>query len=271
MSPDVVADDKRLRKKLKVLSGYVPEPVPPEIIRLDYEPHPLYLYVTSRVERKSRIHSCAKEPWTVAWLDRSVRPGDVVYDIGANVGAYSLVAAHRAGPSGRVVAIEPGYATFAHLCDNVILNDLHEVIAPLPFALGSRTRLANIYYNNLTPGHARHSVVDGTPPQRDDRTPCAALGAAVFALDDLVSTFTLPPPSHIKIDVDGAEYEVLQGAASVFASPSLRTVLTEVEDVNTDAMTVWLSSRGFELTERHRRVDEDGHPADWWFGLFTRA
>ena len=49
------------------------------------------------MERQWRAASCAKEPWTVNWLRDAVGPGDVLYDIGANVGAFSLVAAKHCG------------------------------------------------------------------------------------------------------------------------------------------------------------------------------
>src|SRR5688572_14716010 len=60
--------------------------------RLDYDRADIYLRVTSKVEG-FRIHACAKEPFTIEWIHGQLRAGDVLYDIGANVGAYSLVAA----------------------------------------------------------------------------------------------------------------------------------------------------------------------------------
>src|ERR671932_123659 len=63
-----------------------------------------------RGEILSRLRPVAKEPWTVRWLERSLRDGDVLYDVGANVGAYSLIAAALGA---QVVAIEPAYANYA--------------------------------------------------------------------------------------------------------------------------------------------------------------
>src|SRR5215210_5569231 len=67
-----------------------------------------------------RLRPAAKEPWTVEWIEQNLRDGDVLWDIGANVGVYSLIAA-KVASGARVVAVEPGYATFASLCDNVLL------------------------------------------------------------------------------------------------------------------------------------------------------
>src|SRR5262245_36848220 len=55
--------------------------------RMDYEPHDIYLNIDSSTEFETRLHSCAKEPDTVEWIE-SMKPGDTFYDIGANVGAY---------------------------------------------------------------------------------------------------------------------------------------------------------------------------------------
>ena len=62
------------------------------------------------------------EPWTVHWLERIVAPGDVLYDVGANIGAFSLVAANAHDQAVRVFAFEPSFVTYAALCRNVLEN-----------------------------------------------------------------------------------------------------------------------------------------------------
>lgn len=257
------------RKRLKQLSGFVPDDAgPPEIVRLDFDDAPLWLYVTSRVEKKSRVTSCAKEPWTVAWLRDVMRPGDVFYDIGANVGAYSLVAAHLAGEAGRVVAFEPGYASFAHLCDNIFLNGFESRVIPVSLPVGASTAIAPFNYQRLYPGHARHMLggEHGDDPARITFRQ-QALGVT---LDDLRRWFALPQPAHVKIDVDGTEMDVLAGGRAVFESPALRSVFLEVEEPNSDAVMQLFESRGFSLTARFQR-ERDGAPVGWWFGRFERT
>jgi FkbM family methyltransferase len=262
---------RALQQRLKLLSGYDADDLPPSIQRLDYERRQIDLYVTSRVERKTRTRSCTKEPWTVRWIENRVKPGDVVYDIGANVGAYSLIAAHHVAPSGRVIAIEPAYSTFAHLCDNIVLNGLSDIVVPVPLSIGPATGTTRFHYNSLAPGHARHSLNDEAPAMRDDRKVRASLHALSMTLDDLVAAFGLPTPHYMKVDVDGTELDVLRGAERLLASPTLKSVIIEVENVHTDD-TVGLFARfGFGVSERHQRTAEDGMPAGWWFGVFTRG
>src|ERR1051325_11538121 len=71
--------------------------VPP--VRLDFPDHDIWLRATFAAERRWRAHACAKEPWTVRWLREKIGPGKVLYDIGANVGVFSLVAAVARGAS----------------------------------------------------------------------------------------------------------------------------------------------------------------------------
>jgi FkbM family methyltransferase len=269
--PEGDAGAVRRQRALKLLSGFIPDQQVPEIARLDYAARDIFLYVTSRVERRTRTQSCAKEPWTVRWIESRVRPGDAVYDIGANVGAYSLIAGHHVAPAGLVVAIEPAYGTFAHLCDNVVLNELSDVVLPVPVSVGLRTGTTRLHFNSLAPGHARHSLSDQAPVGRQDRKVRASLRMVSMSVDDMVAAFRLPLPHHMKIDVDGTELDVLHGATGVLAAPTLRSVMIEVENVHTDEMLALFGRYGFTVAERYQRTAETGEPADWWYGVFSRG
>jgi FkbM family methyltransferase len=253
---------------LRRLSGFDSEGQPPRILDLDYAQHRLYLYATSKVERRSRAFSCRKEPWTIAWLERHLRAGDVVYDIGANIGAYALVAAHRVGPTGRVFAFEPGYASFAHLCDNIVLNGLESTIIPVPLPVGERSALSNLSYHRLYPGHARH--VSGDDDAAETDSPAYRQPVLQMALDDLARQFELATPRLMKIDVDGTELAVLRGARTLLRRSSLEHLLIEIEAGNTDAVIDELAAAGLALVDRHQRTYDDGTPAGYWYGLFAR-
>ena len=129
-----------------------------KVVRVDHPALDVRIRVTSAATARLRVESVAKEPWTVAWLERTVRPGDVVWDVGANVGVYALLAARLLGEEGTVVAVEPGYANFAALCDNIVLNGLSERVVPLPLVLGESTRLGSLGYSDLRAGSALHTA-----------------------------------------------------------------------------------------------------------------
>jgi len=231
--------------------------VPAHIGRLDYPGKDIRVGVTSRTEILSRLRPCEKEPWTVAWLERTLRGGDVLYDVGANVGAYSLIAASLGREAATVVAVEPSYASYAALCDNVLLNGLEGVVVPLPVVLGEQTGLEALGRTS-EPGAAEHEVGG------------EGIAALSLRLDDLVAQFGLPAPTVMKIDVDGAEASILAGGSTTLERPELRSVLVEVDRARGDAVVETLVRAGLGLTER---IDErQGKPlARVWYGIFDRG
>jgi FkbM family methyltransferase len=236
--------------------------VPAHLARIDYEGAEIVIGVTSRAEIMSRLRPGAKEPWTVRWIEETVGPGDVLYDVGANVGSYSLIAAAQAAENLRVVAVEPGYASYAALCDNVALNGFDDRITPLPVLLSDRTGLTDLAYRSVEPGAAEHLLEPGATAAY--RQPVLS-----FRLDDLVSQIGLPAPTLLKIDVDGAEAPVLAGAPLTLASPALRSILVEVRHDLSEEIVRLLEEAGLAI--RTRVEDRDGQPLnDVWYGIFER-
>jgi FkbM family methyltransferase len=237
--------------------------VPAHVGRLDYERADVLVGVVSPSVIRSRLRPVAKEPWTVRWLEGSLRPGDVLYDVGANIGAYSLIAGRSGVEDVRVVAFEPGYATFAALCDNVLLNDLADVVTPLPALLAERTGPVQLGYASVDPGSAEHELGGGGQPEYRQ----TVLG---FALDDLITQFELPPPTLLKVDVDGGEAAVFAGASATLAGPGLRSVLVEIERLTGEGVVDLLGRAGLVLRERIDERDGVQLPTVW-YGIFERG
>ena len=193
--------------------------------RLDYPRANLRLLVTSSIEQRTRLHSSQKEPETVEWLERTFAASSVLYDIGANVGAYSLVAAATGGSGSRVIAIEASPFTFASLCANVLLNDFSGRITPLQLLLTERAGVRSFVLGSTIAGEASH------PGESDGRP---GLDLAAIPLDEAVRLLDLPKATHLKIDVDGGEDAVLDGAGATLHSPTLEHVVIEVESGRTD-------------------------------------
>jgi FkbM family methyltransferase len=234
--------------------------------RLDYADAEIFLRVISKKERE-RLKACAKEPFTIDWIHRWIAADDVLYDIGANVGAYSLVAVKKPGGAARVFAFEPSYANVSSLCANIVLNDAADDITPIPFALAGSEGLTVLSLRALEPGSARHTLGDGP----SDEGPAVYRQPVVtFRLDDLVARLALPLPNHIKLDVDGGELSLLEGAAGVLASPALQTVLVEVTTSLSEPITSVLAAHGLSL---NTRINIQNKAGDYrvWYGLFTRT
>jgi FkbM family methyltransferase len=229
--------------------------------KLDYPSSRLDLLVTSEIERRTRLWSCRKEPETVEWLHKILVDGGVLYDIGANVGAYSLIAGRLVQKKGGAVyAFEPGYRTYANLVDNVMFNGLGDVIVPLPFAANSVTALVRFGYSETSAGSANHGgLMDGKVPS------VANQSLVGCSLDDSVRLFALRPPTCMKIDVDGGEAAVLRGATNLLNGSVLNDILIEIDEQAETASDVHrcLETAGFKLVAEHRRGEGGAHNLIW--------
>lgn len=167
-----------------------------------------------------------KEPDTLDWLDEHVRAGDLLYDIGANIGQYALYAARRV--ECEVLAFEPEALNFAKLNRNIVLNELGERITAYCVAVAARTALDTLYVQRFTSGASLHAW--GRPLTQGERPfePQHRQGSVGITLDDLTGRFGLRFPDLIKVDVDGIEEQIVAGAARTFADPRLRSLIIEV-------------------------------------------
>jgi FkbM family methyltransferase len=131
------------------------------------------------------------------------RPGDVCYDIGANLGFFSILLGHLVGPKGVVYAFEPVPANAAAIERNARLNDLGNVRV-MRVALARSDGAAEL----LLAQHVGGAVLAdaGAPPD-----PAGRLTVATAAVDSLLARGELAPPRLVKIDVEGAEMDVLAG------------------------------------------------------------
>lgn len=167
-----------------------------------------------------------EEPETVAWIE-SLPPDAVLWDIGANVGIYAIFAAKRGV---RVLAFEPSAATLAVLTRNIETNGVSDRIAAYGVALSDKTGLDRLYMaaERTEPGHAIHSF--GTRETIQGRTEGGFEQAAIgFTADEFVRYFSAPAPTHIKLDVDSIEAQILHGAKEI-ARAGLREIMVEIYD-----------------------------------------
>ena len=171
-----------------------------------------------------RIETLAtKEPETVRWILDNFRAGDTLFDIGANIGVYSILAAAH-NPAGVVVAVEPMAASFARLCQNALINELHNV-RPYCVAISAANGLATLNLSSMQAASSMHSLDSAPMTESFGETVVTRTGIGLATIDTLASAAGVP--SLMKIDVDGAEDSVLAGAGAVLRDRRLRTVLIE--------------------------------------------
>lgn len=134
----------------------------------------------------------------------SLCEGDVVYDVGAHVGVYSLVAARHVGPLGRVYAFEPLPRNLGYLNEHLALNGVKNCTV-LEAAVGSEAGTAT-FDKSVHPAMG-HLGATGGP----------VISVRTVVIDDLVTSGAIRPPAVIKLDIEGAEYEALRGATQTLA------------------------------------------------------
>ena len=161
-----------------------------------------------------------KEPITIKWIEQ-MSPGDVLYDVGANVGMYSVYAGYHGV---KVYAFEPMYENYAILVKNLFLNDTGGVAYCL--AMSDKMSLDQLYLSSHKPGGSLNSFGQKIGPFLEPRD-TKGHGAVSMSIDDVVR-LGLPHPNHIKIDVDGLEHLVIAGAHLTLLSLPLKTVLIEI-------------------------------------------
>ncbi|HUP58613.1 MAG TPA: FkbM family methyltransferase [Bdellovibrionota bacterium] len=185
----------------------------------------------------------SKEPETIEWI-RSMSEGEVLFDVGANVGLYSIYAGKRGV---RVYAFEPESANFALLNRNIQANGLSGCVEAHCLAISDRACFDRLRLSATVPGSALHSFGVNKDPCGAPFAPVYEQGCLALSLDDLVYTWGFPCPAYLKIDVDGLESKVLAGARRMLADPRLKSVLFEMnEDMPEDQEAMgWTRAEGF--------------------------
>jgi FkbM family methyltransferase len=146
------------------------------------------------------------KPDLQTYLSSNVKAGNVFYDVGANVGFFSLLAARLIGPHGNVISFEPLPENLRSLRANVERNRFANVKI-LPFALGAANG-EQVFQVSERPTWGKLKDVGTAAPDKY----LTDIKVIVRRLDDLVIEGAIPPPDFVKIDVEGAEVEVVEGA-----------------------------------------------------------
>jgi FkbM family methyltransferase len=198
----------------------------------------------------------SKEPETIEWI-RFFGPDDVFYDIGANVGIYSIFAGVRCR---RVFAFEPESQNFAALNRNIQLNSLGAKVLGFPLAISNQRKLDTLRLNTSEAGAALHVFGENVDFKGEIFKPAFEQGCLSVTLDELVMSFGLDFPTMIKIDVDGLEERILQGGLKVLGDRRVRGLLVELNetDKETPEMLALLKGAGWQVSKTSLPISDQG-------------
>ena len=190
------------------------------------------------------------------FMRRYLRAGDAVLDVGANIGVYSLLAASCVGPSGRVLAFEPGPEAHRRLTENLRINQL-ETVQVHACALGDRCGVVN-FLNQCDTTNRMQTEAD---------TGKSVASVAVARLDNIVEEKC----AMGKMDIEGAEPIALRGAERMLKGANPPVWLLEINGAlhafgfTESTFADWLSGQGYDLglydADRHEFCFS--HPRPW--------
>lgn len=240
-----------IRFRLRILDEKI-------IQKLDYSTKDIFLLTTSSVSIQ-RLNSCKKEPKTIEWLKNFIKQDTIFYDIGANTGAYSLVAASLMNNHGRVVSFEPVPSTFIELCQNIEINNLKSSIIPINIALNEKVDYIEFSLNSFDAGVGMHLGLSENAMLSNTNSTVFNYLTRTNTLDNVIKEFALPSPNIIKIDVDGPEFQILKGAKDTLQNSDLLSIQIEIDELNqpVEEISKYLEKFNFILLEKHPHSDEN--------------
>ncbi len=238
-----------------------------DLIEMDYDEADVrgrtVRYVrTSRHSTKRTQTLFTKEPTTPIWID-TFKPDEVLFDVGANVGLYSVYAGAIA--QARVCSFEPEALNYAELNKNIFVNGLHERVVGYCAAVSDEFSISKLFLGGFGIGYSHHDFGENRWKQdakighrvvkQHDRP---EQGSIAISLDQVVEAGAAPAPNHIKIDVDGFEWKVLKGAAVTLRRPELKTILLEVDYAIREnvALIADLEAEGWRFSRDQVRINQ---------------
>ena len=161
------------------------------------------------VQRRMYYYGDYDERYEAKMIRGLLDKGEIFWDIGANIGYFSLLAAATLEHTGQVIAFEPGQVAYARLLDNIALNPFSN-ITTFNLAVTDREGEATLYLAAETADGC--ASLYGAGSEVTGQEICRTV-----SLDGFVQSQALPGPDFIKIDVEGAELFVLRGAREILA------------------------------------------------------
>jgi FkbM family methyltransferase len=187
--------------------------------------------------------------------------GDVVYDIGGNIGLYSIFLAKKVSEAGKVVIFEPEEENYNHLMENIKLNNLKNIIG-CKKALGENDDKVKLYIGGAM-GDNGGEMGNCSVIKQGDYQNVRYEMIDIVNCDNFIVKNNIPVANIVKIDVEGYEYSVLKGMKNILINPSCRIVCCEIhktllpDNVLPENIISILKASGFNKIDTYNREEED--------------
>lgn len=208
-------------------------------------------YVSTPEQLRSLELDKVGEEEITKFLISHLQSGDVVYDIGANIGFYTVVLAKAVGEKGKVIAFEPERESYNVLQKNLKLNGLTNVYI-FQKALGDKEGEGKLFLGQTI---GNFSLVKTYEKEIGYQT------VEIVEGDQFVKEQNLPIPKVVKIDVEGYEYSVFQGLRNTLSHPNCEIICCEVHQnllplgITGEKILELIKSFGFRQFDAYKRTN----------------
>ena len=207
--------NNKIKSIIRFIKWQIGSRLVPGVIVYDWINRSKFLVRTGETALTGNIYSGLYEFEDMAFLLHVLRKDDLFIDVGANVGSYTILACSAIGASG--YAFEPVPSTYKRLIDNIHLNHLENRVKCLNIGLGRKKGILAFTTGKMNT--VNHVLASG---EQSDST----INVEVYTLDEILSDKS---PALIKIDVEGYETPVLEGALQTLKNKTLHTVIMELK------------------------------------------
>lgn len=203
------------------------------------------------------ISNCAGEREIFEHFIGQLHPDDIVWDVGANIGFYSIISGFFLSHGGQVYAFEPHKASQALLKRNINLNQIDNIVV-VPIALGHFNGEAELFSSD-SPNFGAHSFVQRSDYQLKKK----GSSVKIHKADSLIADHHFKIPNVVKIDVEGAEYWVLCGMHQILKDNQLRIIQCEIHPgllpkfhASPNNIVTIMTDAGFSTVQEFDRKDQ---------------
>lgn len=171
-----------------------------------------------------------------------------IIDVGAHIGIYTLKAAKNVGKRGRVIAIEPENRNFELLVKNVKINRYKNVI-PVKLALSNFEGKARLYIKSLTLSHSLQKDVEIHKECASARKIIDITEVTVMSMSNLMNELGILKIDLLKIDAEGAEFEVLKGSENLLAQHRISKIVVAAYHTSDEVKIIeeYLGKLGYKI------------------------
>lgn len=187
-----------------------------------------------------------EEPMTIKWIN-SFNKNDIFFDIGSNVGNYSIYASKKGIIS---FACEPEILNLSLLYENIFLNNIEGLCTPIPLAIHDKTMVEKFYLKDISKGDALHSIGEKSYLLQNPENSTKTINTLTITLDTLIEQYNLPYPTKLKIDVDNNELNVINGAQKTLEYVHEICIELDLDFKDHQQAKKVLEMKSFEIVEK---------------------